>query len=417
MPLLRSTLLRRPSVLAIWIAQLLSVTGDRFFAMAVMWLALERSGPVTMGLVAIAESVPYIAVGAFGHRLLSRCVSFRVLASVDAARAALTVALPLAWSAGGTPAMLTVVAVLGVLGAVFDPSLGALVPELVSESQRPALMGLMDLTGRLARIAGPALAGVLVALAPFGVLFAADAATFAVSTGALLMLARATRLAGSVPHAAAKPEPRLARRLLRQEPDLRTAFTVQGVGVFLNALPGIGLPVLLAHTYGAGATLYGWVMTASGVAALVGNRAIARTGTGRFPTRFCLAWAASGVLLVATGSTNSLVWVVVISTAIGFVNPIIGISMAVHIASFEPVERLRLLALNYLVMRSAGTAGLAVIPAAIASAPTRGFVYGGAVLAIVGTLGALKGVSSRRRRVEERVVESVGTAVSTTRPS
>ncbi|MFC9995726.1 MFS transporter [Nocardia sp. NPDC127526] len=416
MPLLPSTLLRRPRVLAIWMAQLLSVTGDRFFAMAVMWLALERSGPVTMGLVAIAESVPYIAVGAFGHRLLSRCVSFRALAGVDAARAVLTAALPLAWSAGGTPAMLTVVAVLGVLGAVFDPSLGALVPELVSESDRPALMGLMDLTGRIARIAGPALAGVVVAFAPFGVLFAADAATFAISTAALLLLARATRLTSSVSRACGS-EPRLARRLLRQEPDLRTAFSVQGVGVFLNALPGIGLPVLLVHSFGAGPTLYGSVMTASGIAALVGNRTMARARPGRFPTRFCLAWAASGILLIAIGAAGSLAWVVVVATAIGFVNPIISISLSVHIAAFEPAERLRLLAVNYLVMRSAGTAGLAVIPAAIASAPTRGFICGGIVLALAGTIGALKGASSRRRPVGVRVVESVGTTVSTTRSS
>jgi hypothetical protein len=37
------------------------------FAFAVMWLASEKSGPVAMGSVAIAESVPCIVIGAVGH--------------------------------------------------------------------------------------------------------------------------------------------------------------------------------------------------------------------------------------------------------------------------------------------------------------------------------------------------------------
>ncbi|MBO0883213.1 MAG: hypothetical protein J2P17_23330 [Mycobacterium sp.] len=64
-------LLRRPPVLVLWSSQALSVLGDRFFALAVMWLALQKSGAVAMGLVAIAESVPYIVMGAVGHRILA----------------------------------------------------------------------------------------------------------------------------------------------------------------------------------------------------------------------------------------------------------------------------------------------------------------------------------------------------------
>jgi hypothetical protein len=65
-------LLRRPPVLVLWSSQALSVLGDRFFALAVMWLALQKSGAVAMGLVAIAESVPYIVMGAVGHRILAQ---------------------------------------------------------------------------------------------------------------------------------------------------------------------------------------------------------------------------------------------------------------------------------------------------------------------------------------------------------
>jgi hypothetical protein len=63
-------LLCRPSVAVLWSSQTLSALGDRFFALAVMWLALQKSGPVAMGLVAIAESAPYIVIGTVGHRVI-----------------------------------------------------------------------------------------------------------------------------------------------------------------------------------------------------------------------------------------------------------------------------------------------------------------------------------------------------------
>lgn len=416
-PLLPSfTPLRHRPVLAIWLAQLLSVTGDRFFALAVMWLALQRSGPMTMGLVAIAESVPYIAIGAVGHPIVSRFVSFRRLAGVDAVRAGLTVLLPFAWMEAGTPAMLAVVAALGVLGAVFDPALSALVPELVDEPQRPVLVALMDLTARLARIGGPALVGVLLAVAPMTALFVADAATFAVSTVALALLGR-TVLVVRAQTTSGPPEPApsrpRARLLLRENPALSVAFVVQGAGFFLNALPGIGLPVLLAHQLGAGPALYGAVMTATGIAALAGNLVTSRLPSGRFPTRFCAAWTAVGILQMATGAAGSVAGVVVCATLTGLANPVVGISMGTHLAGFAPAARLRLLAINHLVMRGAGTVGMAVIPSLLGTHPARGFVLGGAALTLVAGTGAVLAPASTRR-MWVRVAERPGTNVSTT---
>jgi hypothetical protein len=84
--------------------------------------------------------------------------------------------------------------------------------------------GLMDLTGRVARVAGPGAAGLLLLVVPAVGLYAVDAVdavTFAMS--ALLL----TRIAGRVPQASAEragPEKATARRgsggrvLLRRSP-------------------------------------------------------------------------------------------------------------------------------------------------------------------------------------------------------
>jgi hypothetical protein len=107
-------LLRRPPVLVLWSSQALSVLGDRFFALAVMWLALQKSGAVTMGLVAIAESVLYILMGAVGHRILARFTFLPRLALVDAGRAFLIAVLPWAWAVGGTPVVLSLASIFRV---------------------------------------------------------------------------------------------------------------------------------------------------------------------------------------------------------------------------------------------------------------------------------------------------------------
>lgn len=380
-------LLRRPQILAIWSAQLLSILGDRFYALAIMWLALQRSGPVAMGAVTIAESVPFILIGTFGGQLLHRLATFRALAIVDAVRAGLVIAMPLLWNLGGTFTMLAVATLLGALASIFDPGLAALVPDLVDDDERPALVAAMDLNGRIARIAGPALAGVLLLVLPVGALFVADAMTFAISVLALVYLAATAHAAAPMTAADQSdvPVPRAsARVLLREQPSLRAAFLVQAAGLFFTALPAIGLPLLLAHQIGTGPQAYGWVLTTTGVAGLLGNLTASRIRpTTDFLPRFCLAWAGAGVLMMATGAAHTLALVILFAAGSGFVTPFISITLGSQLAGHPKPARLRLLTINHTVMRSAGTAGMAIIPALIAPAPARGFIFGGTTLAVV----------------------------------
>lgn len=61
-------LLRRRPVLVLWLAQSLSVLGDRLYALAVMWVVYAATGSASlMGLVAVAESLPYIVLGTVGR--------------------------------------------------------------------------------------------------------------------------------------------------------------------------------------------------------------------------------------------------------------------------------------------------------------------------------------------------------------
>jgi hypothetical protein len=386
-------LLRRRPVVVLWSSQALSVLGDRFFALAVMWLALQKSGAVAMGLVAIAESVPYIVMGAVGHRIVARFMSLFGLALVDAGRALLIAVLPWAWAVGGTPSMLSLVVALGIAGAIADPNLATIVPDLVAPEEVTGIISLMDLTERIARVAGPGFAGIVLLAAPTDSLFVIDAATFAVSGIALAALTRAVTpsAAPSQMTSVDAPDEKVSARVaFKANPDLRTVLAVNGFGFFLNAVPALGMPLLLVHHMHAGSGAYGSVLAASGVGALLGNAVAAKIGqTGAFVTRFCLAWAVSGLLLAATGMASGLGWVLAFSAGSGLIAPIIGIALRTRLSLFPKPERLRLMSLNFTIIRGCGTVGMAVIPAIIADAPEQGFIVAGCALTVVATMAAL----------------------------
>jgi MFS family permease len=392
-------LLRHRRVLLLWGAQTLSVFGDRLYAMAIMWIAWQESGAVAMGLVAVAESVPYIVLGAVGRKAVARFATLRRLTAVDAGRAGLVAVLPLAWETLGLPGMLACALLLGVGGALFDPNLGSLVPELVNKSDVQALNGLMDLTGRIARIAGPGAAGIALTLVPRQSLFWLDGATFVVSAAALLMLAARTALPTIRGEAEASStiRPR-ARDLLRTHPGTAVAIAVHGTGIFAHAV-SLVLPAFLAARLDTGAAAYGAALAATGAGALAGN---GFAGNMRLPANltafYCGTWAVSGLVLASIALADSLPVLLALSVLLGLVNPFLQVALSTHLSSFPPAARLRLMSVDLTVIRTAGTVSMLFLPGLAAQAPVVAFpVSGFALLALAG-VGAGAAVRWTRTR-------------------
>ncbi|MFF7638069.1 MFS transporter [Kitasatospora sp. NPDC008050] len=377
-------LLRRGPVLLLWGAQMLSVFGDRLYALAVMWIAWQKSGAGAMGLVAIAESVPYIVLGTIGRRAMERFTTLTLLALVDVVRMVLVAALPWTWEQYGTEGLLVSAALLGVGGALFDPNLGAMVPDLVKPEEVQAVSGLMDLTGRVARVAGPGSAGILLAVMPMIGLFWLDAGTFAVSAVALTVLAKGAVLAqptaATVPTPTTRPQ---ARSLVRTHPETGVALAVHGVGIFAGAV-SMAMPALLATRLHAGAGAYGLVLAAVGVGSLAGNAVAGNVRLPRLlPAVYCAVWAASGVLLAITGAVVSLLALVTVSALSGVISPFLSISLSTHLAQFPPAARRRLLTVDQTLIRTTGTVSMMVVPALAASHPRAGFFVGGTATAVL----------------------------------
>jgi MFS family permease len=165
-------------------AQSISSLGDRLVPVALAFAVLNLTGSATgLGVVLAAQTVPlvlFVLVGGVWADRLSRRL---VMATSDLVRGAsqgLCAALLLTGSARLWE-IVVLQAVYGSARAFFDPAVLSVVPQTVNADQLQQANSLIALTGNVAGIAGPALAGVIVAAAEPGWGLAFDAVTFLAS--------------------------------------------------------------------------------------------------------------------------------------------------------------------------------------------------------------------------------------------
>ncbi|MEU8579661.1 hypothetical protein [Streptomyces abikoensis] len=393
-------LLRQRPVLVLWLARSLSMLADRLYAMAVLWSVWAGTGSASLtGLVALLESLPYVVLGVVGRRVVARFASYGALGAVDALRAGVAVALPLAWSpdARGTAVVLGGVFVLGVLGALFDPNFEALVPGLGRAGQVQSLTGLFDLTSRVARITGHACAGALLLVVSKSELFTCVGAAFAVSAAALAGLAR---LLPPPPRAAAERGRRPAVRvtaLVRERPDIGLAIGVHGALPLCVAATTIGLPALLADGHDTRAGAYGLITAVSGIGALIGNPVAGGLRPRAWLAVCCAAWAVDGLATASMAAARSDLVLGSLCLLSGLAVPVGTVTMRARLGTYPPAERLRLMAVEHTATRVGTVVAILVLPPLVDASPAGAFLTAGTVVFLLTGAVGLSAPGGRRR--------------------
>jgi MFS family permease len=150
--------------------QVLSLIGDRVLLVALPFAVLEAGGGVReVGLVFGAQLVPFLLFALVGGVLSDRSDRRRVLIASDVARLAVQAAAGALLVAGAAdPLSLGVLAALyGTADAFFQPAFTGLLPQTVSHpGQLQPANALRGMSFSVSSVAGPSLAGVLVATRP-----------------------------------------------------------------------------------------------------------------------------------------------------------------------------------------------------------------------------------------------------------
>lgn len=185
-----------------WFGVVFSQIGTRGSVAANLYqvYALSHSVPIT-GFVGLAQAVALLVLSPFGGAYADRMDRRRLLQLAQAAALVVSVGLAALSLAGAARAWEVLVAVvLTTAAATFDqPARQAIIPAMVPEAELPQAFALLNPSRELAVLLGPALAGVLIAVSGPGLMYAVDAATYAV----LIVVLAVMRMPRLVPDASA----------------------------------------------------------------------------------------------------------------------------------------------------------------------------------------------------------------------
>jgi len=260
----------------LWAGQAVSAFGDGLFPIALAFAVLELTGsPGDLGIVFTAVLVPRVGLVLAGGVWADRLPRQRVMLGADLLRCATqsATAVVLLTGSGGLWTLVALAAVYGAGDAFFAPAVTGLVPETVRSDRIQQANALLSLTRSATFLAGPAVAGVLVATVGPGWAFAVDAATFAVSAVFLarMRLPRAPR----APRASFAAELRAGRREVTGRTWVWTSIAFFSIwNVALGPLFVLG-PFVARESMG-GAASWGVVVACAGVGSLVGAAAALR---------------------------------------------------------------------------------------------------------------------------------------------
>jgi MFS family permease len=302
----------------LFIGRLVSTFGNMITVVAIPYQVYQLTHSVLLvGLLGLAELTALIVFAMLGGALADAADRRTMVLISEAGLMAGSIILagnsllaqPLVWL------IFVIAALQGALDALQRPSLDALLPRLVDRDELKAAGALGNFRGTIGMIAGPALAGVLVAVAGLPITYLVDVGTFVVGLVCLFLMR-------AVPPPADAARPSLARvleglRYARSRPELIGTYVVDIVAMlfgmpmalFPAIAQGLGGPTVLGLLYTAPAVGSFLFLATSGW-----TRHVHRHGMGVIAAATLWGFAIIGFGLVP-GRTAALVFLALAGAA------------------------------------------------------------------------------------------------------
>jgi MFS family permease len=313
--------LREPNYRRFFVGNAISVMGTWMQRVAQDWLVFTLSGSaVALGVNTALQFVPMLFFGLWAGVLVDRWDRRRILLVTQSLSAVLAALLWLLAISGVVELWMVyaLTLVLGIITVLDQPARQTFVIELVDVEDYVNAQALNSTVANVGRLAGPAVAGILIATTGVSVAFLANALSFVAVLVSLM---------------------RMDRRALRRGPRLRRARgqTVEGlryvwgrprltvvlllvlvVGIFGQNFRVV-LPVFAQGTFAQGAAGYGYLMAMVGLGAVIGSLFTAsRTSVGGGSVlAACVAFGVTN-LIAAVSPSISVAYVAM--AALGFAN-------------------------------------------------------------------------------------------------
>ena len=304
--------------------QIVSLIGTWMQSVALSWLVYRLTGRAAMlGLMSFCNMIPVFILAPVGGLVADRVPSRRLLLTTQTVAMGLALLLALLtlthhvrlWH------LFALGSALGVINAFDNPARQVFVGEAVP---REDLMNGIALNSSMvtgARIAGPALAGVLVAVVGEGWCFALNAASYLAviwGLGLMRLPARPVRSAGEgAPSELARLVEGFA--LVRRTLPIRNLLLLLGLLSLMGTPYSVLMPLFAAKVFHGGSQTFGLLMGTSGAGALAGALTLASRphfrGLGRWVSATSMGF---GVALMAFAYSRWLFLSIPLMLLVGF---------------------------------------------------------------------------------------------------
>lgn len=291
-----------------WLGMWVSLIGTWMQNIAQPWLAysLTRS-PLLLSLVGALQFTPVLLFSLFAGVVVDRFQRKKILFFTQTSFLLITLTLAVLVFTGRVRYghILILASIMGVVNTLDMPTRQAFVVELVGQSDLMNAIALNSTVFNAARIAGPALAGIVMASLGMGFCFLANSLSFAAVIFSLFFIHPYTSPQVERPRSPVWKEIKDGLLFIRHTPILlSTVAAMTVVGIF-GANYSVLVPVFTKQILQRGEAGFGFLLSFLGIGSLVGALAVAaqsRSGPKRSNLEYaplCLA-----LLLIITGITT-----------------------------------------------------------------------------------------------------------------
>src|SRR3954447_6359203 len=385
------TSLHVPNYRRYFTGQIVSLAGNWMQIVAETWLVLRLTGSgALVGFAAALQFLPMLAFGALDGVLADRVSKRSLLMLTQGLMAVPAIALFALVETGAVQTWMVLGLILarGAVNSVDNPARQSFVSEMVGVDRVVNAVSLNSVIVHVARIAGPALAALVIALAGVGPCFAINAFSFVAMWVALRRMN--PRALEPAPVASREPgQLRAAVRYVLATPELRTPLLMMAVIGTLSYNFQVLLPLLARFTWHGSASAYAALTCAMGVGSVAG--ALVSGARGKVgPGLLAGAAAAFGAATLVAAAAPSLALQMLVLAPLGAASVTFaaGVNSTMQLAA-DPALRGRVMALYSVVFLGSTPIGAPLIGwLAQASGPRAGLAVGGLAALATGIVAA-----------------------------
>lgn len=357
----------RPSNIALFgAAQAVSSIGGWAQKAAVGWLCWEMThSPAWVGALALTDAVAAVAIGPLAGALVDRTSPYRMILSTQSLQVVQSVVLGVLALTGmlNLPLLFALALAESFINGFNQPARMTIINFLAGRERLSQAIALNSIAVNVARIGGPAGAGVMMLHYPIGVIFLINATTYFAMIGAVLYLRpwadrQPTRtelnLFGDIT---------AGFRYIAGAPEISTIFLLAAAFCFLARPMTELMPAVAGDIFKGGPTSLSALMSAQGIGAMFGATWMLRRRQSRALVHIAFGSAlAAAVTLIVFCVSGSLRAAVILIGVFGAFHVICNVGMQSLTQTFaEAAYRGRVVALYSLFFRAAPSMGAFVI--------------------------------------------------------